>query len=150
MPPRITLYPFDAGCLCRADVPRNRQRAFQTNVSTMVGNLYPEGSHLKDRAYNIFYMDQHRRVSRPVVMEVVKQKFGNHPAFAVAAFGMVISVGILWKFRSTLKSRSRRDSRSTARRRCSCYCRRTSRRASVTRANRKGTCSHLAWRYVRA
>jgi POT family proton-dependent oligopeptide transporter len=32
-------------------------------------------------------------------MEVVKQKFGNHPAFAIAAFGMVISVGILWKFK---------------------------------------------------
>jgi proton-dependent oligopeptide transporter, POT family len=29
---------------------------FKPNVSTMVGNLYPEGSHLKDRAYNIFYM----------------------------------------------------------------------------------------------
>src|SRR5215207_8714151 len=27
---------------------------FKPNVSTMVGNLYPEGSHLKDRAYNIF------------------------------------------------------------------------------------------------
>src|SRR6185436_5049691 len=29
---------------------------FKPNVSTMVGNLYSEGSHLKDRAYNIFYM----------------------------------------------------------------------------------------------
>src|SRR5713226_8225244 len=29
---------------------------FKPNVSTMVGNLYPEGSPLKDRAYNIFYM----------------------------------------------------------------------------------------------
>ena len=29
---------------------------FKPNVSAMVGNLYPEGSHLKDRAYNIFYM----------------------------------------------------------------------------------------------
>ena len=29
---------------------------FKPNVSTLVGNLYPEGSHLKDRAYNIFYM----------------------------------------------------------------------------------------------
>lgn len=73
---------------------------FKPNVSTMVGNLYPEGSHLKDRAYNIFYMGINiGAFLAPVVMEVVKQKFGNHPAFAIAAFGMVISVGILWKFK---------------------------------------------------
>src|SRR5437016_4918985 len=29
---------------------------FKPNVSAMVGRLYPEGSPLKDRAYNIFYM----------------------------------------------------------------------------------------------
>ena len=73
---------------------------FKPNVSTMVGNLYPEGSHLKDRAYNIFYMGINiGAFLAPVVMEIVKQSWGNHPAFAVAAFGMVISVGILWKFK---------------------------------------------------
>src|SRR5918995_3569158 len=73
---------------------------FKPNVSTMVGNLYPEGSHLKDRAYNIFYMGINvGAFAAPIVMQVVKQNFGNHPAFAVAAFGMVISVGILWKFK---------------------------------------------------
>src|SRR5262249_15320781 len=29
---------------------------FKPNVSTMVGNLYPDGSRLKDSAYNFFYM----------------------------------------------------------------------------------------------
>src|SRR3954447_11623502 len=29
---------------------------FKPNISTMVGNLYPPGSRLKDSAYNIFYM----------------------------------------------------------------------------------------------
>ena len=73
---------------------------FKPNVSTMVGNLYPEGSHLKDRAYNIFYMGINiGAFMAPVLMEIIKQNFGNHPAFAVAAFGMVISVGILWKFK---------------------------------------------------
>jgi POT family proton-dependent oligopeptide transporter len=73
---------------------------FKPNVSTMVGNLYPEGSHLKDRAYNIFYMGINiGAFAAPVVMEIVKQKFGYHPAFAVAAFGMLISVGILWRFK---------------------------------------------------
>jgi POT family proton-dependent oligopeptide transporter len=73
---------------------------FKPNVSTMVGNLYPEGSHLKDRAYNIFYMGINiGAFLAPVVMEIIKQRVGNHPAFAVAAFGMVISVGILWFFK---------------------------------------------------
>lgn len=73
---------------------------FKPNVSTMVGNLYPEGSHLKDRAYNIFYMGINVGAAlAPIVMEVVRQYFGFHPAFAVAAFGMVISVGILWYFK---------------------------------------------------
>ncbi|MGQ0761547.1 MAG: peptide MFS transporter [Acidobacteriota bacterium] len=72
---------------------------FKPNVSTMVGNLYPEGSHLKDRAYNIFYMGINiGAAAAPIVMEIVKRSVGNHPAFAVAAFGMVISVFILWKF----------------------------------------------------
>jgi proton-dependent oligopeptide transporter, POT family len=73
---------------------------FKPNVSTMVGNLYPEGSHLKDRAYNIFYMGINvGAFIAPIVMELVKSKFGFHPAFAVAAFGMVLSVGILWYFK---------------------------------------------------
>src|SRR5215203_3326414 len=73
---------------------------FKPNVSTMVGNLYPEGSHLKDRAYNIFYMGINvGAFLAPIVMEIVRANFGFHPAFAVAAFGMVLSVGILWYFK---------------------------------------------------
>ncbi len=78
---------------------------FKPNVSTMVGNLYPEGSHLKDRAYNIFYMGINVGAAlAPIVMEIVKHYFGFHAAFAVAAFGMVISVAILWYFRSLVES----------------------------------------------
>lgn len=73
---------------------------FKPNVSAMVGKLYPEGSHLKDRAYNIFYMGINvGALLAPLVAEVVSQRFGFHPAFAVAAGGMVISVFILWKFK---------------------------------------------------
>src|SRR6185436_12281416 len=72
---------------------------FKPNVSTLVGNLYPEGSHLKDRAYNIFYMGINiGAFLAPVTAEFVKGAFGFHPAFAVAAGGMVISVAILWYF----------------------------------------------------
>ena len=78
---------------------------FKPNVSTMVGNLYPEGSHLKDRAYNIFYMGINVGAAlAPIVMEVVKAYWGFHAAFAVAAFGMVISVSILWYFKELVKS----------------------------------------------
>jgi len=76
---------------------------FKPNVSAMVGNLYPEGSHLKDRAYNIFYMGINvGAFLAPVIAEFVKSRFGFHPAFAVAAGGMVISVFILWRFQSHL------------------------------------------------
>jgi len=78
---------------------------FKPNVSTMVGNLYPEGSHLKDRAYNIFYMGINVGAAlAPIVMEIVKAYYGFHVAFAVAAFGMVISVTILWYFKELVKS----------------------------------------------
>ncbi len=77
---------------------------FKPNVSTMVGNLYPEGSHLKDRAYNIFYMGINiGAFLAPIVMEIVKSYAGFHAAFAVAAFGMLLSVGILWYFKGLVE-----------------------------------------------
>ena len=73
---------------------------FKPNLSTMVGNLYPEGSHLKDRAYNIFYMGINiGAFVAPIIAEFVRDAFGFHVAFAVAAGGMVISVWILWQFK---------------------------------------------------
>jgi hypothetical protein len=41
-------------------------------------------------------------------MEIVKAYFGFHPAFAVAAFGMVLSVGILWYFKGHVLSADRK------------------------------------------
>jgi POT family proton-dependent oligopeptide transporter len=82
---------------------------FKPNVSTMVGNLYPEGSHLKDRAYNIFYMGINiGAFLAPVVAEFVKARFGFHPAFAVASFGMLVSVAILWSFKKDVEETDRR------------------------------------------
>src|SRR5262245_32419479 len=73
---------------------------FKPNVSTMVGNLYPEGSRLKDRAYNLFYMGINiGAFLAPVIATVVQARVGFHPAFAVAAIGMVISVTSLWRFK---------------------------------------------------
>jgi POT family proton-dependent oligopeptide transporter len=78
---------------------------FKPNVSTMVGNLYPDGSRLKDRAYNLFYMGINvGAFLAPVVATVIQAQFGFHPAFAVAALGMVFSVAILWRFKGLLES----------------------------------------------
>ena len=78
---------------------------FKPNVSTMVGNLYPEGSHLKDRAYNIFYFGINvGAFIAPIVMELVRSTFGFHAAFAVAAFGMVLSVATLWYFKTHVEN----------------------------------------------
>lgn len=85
---------------------------FKPNVSTMVGNLYSEGSHLKDRAYSIFYMGINvGAFLAPVVMEVVKSQFGFHPAFAVAAGGMLLSVIILWRMKKYIEAADRPASR---------------------------------------
>jgi proton-dependent oligopeptide transporter, POT family len=82
---------------------------FKPNVSAMVGNLYPEGSHLKDRAYNIFYMGINVGAClAPIVAEIMRSNFGFHPAFAVAAGGMVVSVAILWKFKKHVEHADRK------------------------------------------
>lgn len=85
---------------------------FKPNVSAMVGNLYKEGSHLKDRAYSIFYMGINvGAFLAPVVMEVVQRNFGYHPAFAVAAGGMLFSVLILWRMKKYVEAADRPASR---------------------------------------
>ncbi len=78
---------------------------FKPNVSSMVGNLYPEGSHLKDRAYLIFYMGINIGAAlAPIVAEFVQGRWGYHYAFAVAAFGMMISLAIFWSFQKYVQS----------------------------------------------
>jgi POT family proton-dependent oligopeptide transporter len=73
---------------------------FKPNVSAMVGQLYPEGSRLKDRAYNIFYMGINvGAFAAPVVAEWMVGHAGYRPAFLIAALGMIISVNVLWWFR---------------------------------------------------
>jgi POT family proton-dependent oligopeptide transporter len=77
---------------------------FKPNVSTIVGNLYPKGSHLRDRAYNIFYMGINLGATMgPIIVEFVREKYGFHPAFAVAAGGMAISVLTLMVFRKDIE-----------------------------------------------
>lgn len=86
---------------------------FKPNVSSMVGNLYREGSHLKDRAYLIFYMGINiGAFIAPIIAEVVHEKFGFNTAFAVAGGGMVICLLIFWAFRSTTRGADRARTKS--------------------------------------
>jgi POT family proton-dependent oligopeptide transporter len=81
---------------------------FKPNVSAMVGHLYPEGSPLKDRAYNIFYMGINvGALLAPINAEILVDKIGYHIAFAVAGAGMIVSVAILWSFRHAVEAAQR-------------------------------------------
>ena len=82
---------------------------FKPNVTTMVGNLYPAGGSLKDRAYLIFYFGINvGAFAAGLAMEFFKQLYGYHAAFAVAGFGMLISVATLWFFRSHVAGADRK------------------------------------------
>src|SRR5687768_12233318 len=66
---------------------------FKPNVSSMVGNLYTEGSHLKDKAYLIFYMGINiGALLAPLVANFVRPRWGFHPAFFMGAIGMMLSL----------------------------------------------------------
>src|SRR6187431_802070 len=61
---------------------------FKPNVSSMVGNLYREGSHLKDKAYLIFYMGINVGATlAPIVAATIQPRWGFHPAFFMGAIG---------------------------------------------------------------
>ena len=71
---------------------------FKPNVSSMVGNLYSEGSHLKDKAYLIFYMGINvGALLAPLVANFIQPRWGFHPAFFMGAIGMILSL-ILFGF----------------------------------------------------
>jgi proton-dependent oligopeptide transporter, POT family len=70
---------------------------FKPNISSMVGNLYKEGSRLKDKAYLIFYMGINiGALLAPIIAEFVRKFWGFNPGFAVASFGMVICLVVFW------------------------------------------------------
>src|SRR5262245_923162 len=80
---------------------------FKPNVSAMVGHLYPEGSTLKDRAYNIFYMGINiGALLAPINAEIWVNVIGFNWAFAIAGLGMILSVAILWTFKHHVEGAS--------------------------------------------
>jgi POT family proton-dependent oligopeptide transporter len=65
---------------------------FKPNISTMVGNLYPAGSALRDSAYNIFYMGINiGALLAPVVAEGCLQSIAGTEVLKLASLGQPLS-----------------------------------------------------------
>ena len=72
---------------------------FKPNISTMVGNLYPQDSPLRDSAFNIFYMGINLGAFiAPLTAGWLHHHYGFRWAFLSAAVGMVLSTVILTTF----------------------------------------------------
>ena len=70
---------------------------FKPNISTLVGNLYPQNSPLRDNAYTIFYMGINvGAFSCNFIAAIVRNLWGWHWAFATAGFGMGLGVIIFF------------------------------------------------------
>ncbi|MGA2703974.1 MAG: peptide MFS transporter [Isosphaeraceae bacterium] len=65
---------------------------FKPNISTMVGNLYPAGSRLKDSAYNIFYMGINiGALLAPIVAEGLLQLIAGGEVLEAAKAGQTLT-----------------------------------------------------------
>lgn len=66
---------------------------FKPNISTMVGNLYPQGDVRRDSAFSIFYMGINiGAFFSPIAANYMRRKYGWAPAFATAGGGMFIGL----------------------------------------------------------
>jgi POT family proton-dependent oligopeptide transporter len=82
---------------------------FKPNISTMVGNLYPSGSPLRDSAYNIFYMGINIGAwLAPITAEIILQSIAGNDLLELSKSGRPLSAeqaalvrsGYLWAFRA--------------------------------------------------
>ena len=65
---------------------------FKPNISTMVGNIYPAGSPLRDSAYNIFYMGINvGALAAPIVAEVILKSIVPEAVYEAAKGGEALS-----------------------------------------------------------
>jgi len=84
---------------------------FKPNISTLVGNLYPQGDARRDSAFSIFYMGINiGAFVAPIVGETMRQSFGWTAAFSTAAVGMMVSFVIFGLLREHLAIADQRSS----------------------------------------
>jgi POT family proton-dependent oligopeptide transporter len=66
---------------------------FKANISTIVGNLYPEGDPRRDSGFTIFYMGINiGALLATTVVAWVGSAYGFHWGFALAGFGMLLGI----------------------------------------------------------
>lgn len=72
--------------------------AFKPNISTQVGNLYPQGDPRRDRAFSIFYVGINLGAFlAPLICGTLGEVYGWHYGFGAAGVGMVLGLCIyLW------------------------------------------------------
>ncbi|WP_435010152.1 peptide MFS transporter [Tundrisphaera lichenicola] len=79
---------------------------FKPNISTMVGNLYPQGDNRRDVAYTIFYMGINLGAFiAPLVCGWLGEnpRYGWHYGFAAAGVGMVLGLISFLSFQGLLR-----------------------------------------------
>ncbi|WP_240322617.1 peptide MFS transporter [Austwickia chelonae] len=63
------------------------------NISTMVGDLYDRGDPRRDAGFSLFYMSINvGALASPLIIGVVREKWGFHAGFSVAAIGMAFAI----------------------------------------------------------
>ena len=68
---------------------------FKPNISTIVGALYPEGSHKRDSGFTLFYMGINLGAAMaPLLCGYIGETYGWHYGFGLATVGMLIGLAI--------------------------------------------------------
>ena len=68
---------------------------FKPNISTIVGNLYPEGSPKRDGGFTIFYIGINLGAAlAPLLCGYIGETYGWHWGFGLATIGMLVGVAV--------------------------------------------------------
>jgi proton-dependent oligopeptide transporter, POT family len=68
---------------------------FKPNISSMVGDLYPEGSHKRDAGFTIFYIGINLGAAMsPILCGYVGETYGWHYGFGIATIGMLVGLAV--------------------------------------------------------
>jgi POT family proton-dependent oligopeptide transporter len=68
---------------------------FKPNISSIVGQLYPQGSTKRDSGFTIFYMGVNLGATlSPLICGYIGERYGWHYGFGIATIGMLIGLAI--------------------------------------------------------
>jgi POT family proton-dependent oligopeptide transporter len=76
---------------------------FKPNIASMVGQIYPKGSPLKDAAYTLFYMGINIGAFLGILIcGYLGEKIGWHYGFGAASIGMIFGLVIFYSLQTLL------------------------------------------------